>query len=670
MVPHSSNAPRLRGLLVMILASAAMKVPASHAAASSPYGGTPWPVPGVIEVEQYDLGGEGIGFHWNGLTPAWPGSDFLIEVPPGREPDSPSLVPKPPSVEGPTDCVALRAGEWLQYSIHCTEAGPYSFQFSTAEPPHRWDPGFVNCTATDIRVPGEASFHVELDGKDVTGPVEGLPETVCPRFWIPKGDHRIRVIVDRVKEGGIQGTIHWSDYAWCLDFIRIQRVVTPLRPVLVAGSEAGFADGAGPVARFQSDARIAGELAGGELLLLDPGNGALRGVARSGWVRTLAGHPGNPPRDGLGTNAGIGTLLDVAVDPAGVIWVLEARDDGEEHLRRLDPDGRVSSVLSGRPVVQVRTPIPPAITPPSINTFTVPMTRVVSTASGRVDLLGPVVQRVLVGIGGQGCTSYKNVEWHVRWNAAESGSPEPQVVETPLPLLESPPSDRHRLVPEPGGGFRLQVEEPPGFFQEAAPGVVVDMVRRAMDGTFFAMIAPAGLHRLDPSPEAVSLHVVPEGSGRVVGGPFLAAAGETIRIEALVASEWVHFEGWSDGSTDNPRTLQLDHDLFLTARFVPGAPEGSGVIPGTLEVLPDGRIRFHLGGNGTAYRYLVTVSHNLRSWRTPIVPSEIGVQAATLSSPGAARPGLFLQPWGDRAVVTLTADDLSHYVQILTVRPD
>jgi hypothetical protein len=28
-----------------------------------PYGGTPWAIPGTIEAENYDLGGEGVAYH-------------------------------------------------------------------------------------------------------------------------------------------------------------------------------------------------------------------------------------------------------------------------------------------------------------------------------------------------------------------------------------------------------------------------------------------------------------------------------------------------------------------------------------------------------------------------------------------------------------------------------
>ncbi len=42
------------------VASAAFTV---TSASQQPYGGVPWPIPGTIEAENYDLGGEGVAYH-------------------------------------------------------------------------------------------------------------------------------------------------------------------------------------------------------------------------------------------------------------------------------------------------------------------------------------------------------------------------------------------------------------------------------------------------------------------------------------------------------------------------------------------------------------------------------------------------------------------------------
>jgi hypothetical protein len=40
-----------------------LDLPAAKAAGQTPYGGTAWAVPGQIEAENYDTGGEGIAYH-------------------------------------------------------------------------------------------------------------------------------------------------------------------------------------------------------------------------------------------------------------------------------------------------------------------------------------------------------------------------------------------------------------------------------------------------------------------------------------------------------------------------------------------------------------------------------------------------------------------------------
>ena len=54
--------------------------------------------------------------------------------------------------------------------------------------------------------------------------------------------------------------------------------------------------------------------------------------------------------------------------------------------------------------------------------------------------------------------------------------------------------------------------------------------------------------------------------GRVIGsGSYLFGTNALLRAEA---QEGYHFEKWSDGSVDNPRTITVENDLQLTAEFV------------------------------------------------------------------------------------------------------
>ena len=48
---------------LIILLSMTLMFGAIGFAQQSPYGGTPWPIPGKIEGEDYDVGGEGVAYH-------------------------------------------------------------------------------------------------------------------------------------------------------------------------------------------------------------------------------------------------------------------------------------------------------------------------------------------------------------------------------------------------------------------------------------------------------------------------------------------------------------------------------------------------------------------------------------------------------------------------------
>jgi chitinase len=89
--------------------------------AQSPFntGGTPWAVPGTIEMENYDYGGEGVAYHDNdsvNSTGAYR-SDGV-------------------DVAGCTEggyCVAWAyQGEWLKYTINVATAGVYTVQARVA----------------------------------------------------------------------------------------------------------------------------------------------------------------------------------------------------------------------------------------------------------------------------------------------------------------------------------------------------------------------------------------------------------------------------------------------------------------------------------------------------------------------------------------------------------
>jgi hypothetical protein len=89
--------------------------------AEQPYDTIPYPIPGRIEAENYDLGGEGVAYH--DLTS---GNKFNVY----RSDDV--------DLETCTDTTGgyslgdFTTGEWVQYTVNVTEAGKYDIEFRVA----------------------------------------------------------------------------------------------------------------------------------------------------------------------------------------------------------------------------------------------------------------------------------------------------------------------------------------------------------------------------------------------------------------------------------------------------------------------------------------------------------------------------------------------------------
>ncbi|MBR2892281.1 MAG: hypothetical protein IKB94_00355 [Clostridia bacterium] len=69
----------------------------------------------------------------------------------------------------------------------------------------------------------------------------------------------------------------------------------------------------------------------------------------------------------------------------------------------------------------------------------------------------------------------------------------------------------------------------------------------------------------------VSTAVKPEGSGSVSGGGTYEE-GKTVTLTAIPNDGYV-FKQWSDGNTDNPRTVTVTGDVTYTAEFESAMPE-------------------------------------------------------------------------------------------------
>jgi hypothetical protein len=148
---------------------------ANPPATQSPYGGTAWAVPGKIEAENYDNGGQGTSY--NDDTSGNSGGVYRND---GVD------------IEGSTDTGGgynvgyITTGEWLEYTVNVTAAGTFSLQ---------------------VRVAAAAaggSLHVEMNGTNVSGSI-AVPNTGGWQTWqtvtvntssITSGQKVMRIYVD------------------------------------------------------------------------------------------------------------------------------------------------------------------------------------------------------------------------------------------------------------------------------------------------------------------------------------------------------------------------------------------------------------------------------------------------------------------------------------------
>lgn len=142
-----------------------------------PFNGTLMPIPGRIEAEKYDKGGEGVGYHEanangnQGLAP-YRNDEVDIEI--------------TADLEGVYNVAYTLAGEWLEYSVKVSNTANYNL---------------------DLRVAKDGTgglIHIEFDGQDVTGPIT-IPNTAGWQVWqtvslkninLTEGNHIMKVVFD------------------------------------------------------------------------------------------------------------------------------------------------------------------------------------------------------------------------------------------------------------------------------------------------------------------------------------------------------------------------------------------------------------------------------------------------------------------------------------------
>lgn len=86
--------------------------------------GSPHPIPGTIQCEEYDVGGEGIAYHDDGSR----------DGDPEYRPDDNVDVQAASDVDGGYNVGWTEAGEWLEYTVNA-EPGVYDIEYRTASDP-------------------------------------------------------------------------------------------------------------------------------------------------------------------------------------------------------------------------------------------------------------------------------------------------------------------------------------------------------------------------------------------------------------------------------------------------------------------------------------------------------------------------------------------------------
>jgi hypothetical protein len=145
----------------------------------APYSGSPIPLPGIFQAEDFDLGGEGIAYHENVAGNA--GGQY-------RSGEDVDIFASFNAQSGGYVVNNFETGEWLAYSVNVQAAGSYD----------------IEILASSFYSAGSA-FHVEIDGVDVTGRVTvPLTSSWADYRWsgrknvpLAAGNHVLRIVSDQ-----------------------------------------------------------------------------------------------------------------------------------------------------------------------------------------------------------------------------------------------------------------------------------------------------------------------------------------------------------------------------------------------------------------------------------------------------------------------------------------
>jgi hypothetical protein len=337
-------------------------------------------------------------------------------------------------------------------------------------------------------------------------------------------------------------------------------------------------------------------------------------MGRDGSVSGFVGGASNGPSEGRGTNVTFAQITQCVAAPNGDVFMLQAAAETNGVISRISPDGDVSTVFRGLLVVS--------------NV----MTRVAGGWISPVDLHMPV-QRLAVDAGGgllAGLTYSEAIPsnnpliredrersaWFRILADGTTASPD-----WPITLFradESVLDDDYRLQ----NGTIVRVED--GFSLKvlgAGSGSLTSAYRSA-DGTFWAVESGGGVYRMSPAPAASFLTVkAPSADVQVEGVPARGInPDEVIQLQVVSKSGFWTLARWSDGATNNPRTLSINRDTTLSFEINQRPPLLQGLSPKSVRMKSPGTVTFSVIGPGEdnftyPYRYLLEWSPDLKDWK-------------------------------------------------------
>ena len=178
-------------LAVLALLAAGCAAPESGPGPSRPYRGVVRSIPGTIECEDFDEGGEGVAYH--DKEP----ENLEKEHPPYR--DSGVDLEWRETASQKYNLGWTRPGEWLIYTVDVKESGTYAIEMMVA------------CDKQG------GKFHLEFNGVDRTGAIE-VPDTGGWKIMKPFSKEGVKLEAGRfamklsMDSGGIKGSIGDIDF--------------------------------------------------------------------------------------------------------------------------------------------------------------------------------------------------------------------------------------------------------------------------------------------------------------------------------------------------------------------------------------------------------------------------------------------------------------------------